>query len=166
MGECLLVYGFIACPGWGQNEADRRVFKHNRRVIEQLPVFDSKWPFLTKTMFAPLPLRTFLAQNVPQYDTHLIHFAATYKGGFLLSADWLREFEGLLSQLCWLDAVVICSAYAYQWAVDRQTAREQFQPNPPIPCSKWRFDCVELLERPVHKNSAIDGVFASNYHTN
>ncbi|MFO1512513.1 MAG: hypothetical protein U1F83_06300 [Verrucomicrobiota bacterium] len=166
MGECLLIHGFIACPGWGRDEADRRVLHHNSKVIEQLPVSDSEWPFLTKTMFASLPLRTSRDQNVPQYDTHLIHFAATYKGGFLLSANWLKKFEGLLSKLCWFDVTVICSGYAYQWVVDRQTAGEQFGSNPPIPCSKWRFYYVELFEKPASKEDSIDGVFTSDHHQN
>jgi hypothetical protein len=166
MGNQLLVHGFIACPGWGQQEADRRVFHHNNKVIEQLPISDSQYPFFTKTMFSVLPLRTSLEQQVPQYETHLIHFAATYKDGVTLPADWLSKFESLLSKLCWYDATAICSGYAYQWAVNRQTADEQFELNPPIPCSKWRFDCIELLERPADKSVAIDGAFDSNHHIN
>lgn len=116
-------------------------------------------------MFSVLPLRTSLP-DIPQYETHLIHFAVSYKGSFALPASWLTKFERLLSKLCWFDAVAICEGYAYQWAVEKQNIIEQFQSDPPLPASKWRFDCVELLEKSVNASVAIDGAFKSDHHIN
>src|SRR2546426_3154599 len=115
MGIGVIVHGFIVCPGWGHQVEDQRVFHHNKKVIEQLPVSDPEWPFLTRSMFSMLPLRTAVELCVPQYESQVIHFAGSYKDMFLATPEWLTKFEGLLSRLCWFSAIATIWSQKYEW---------------------------------------------------
>jgi hypothetical protein len=166
MGTGIIVHGYITCPGWGHQDSDRRVFHHNAKIIDQLPISDPEWPFITRTMFSALPLRTSLEKCVPQYETQIIHFAGSYKDMFSLSAEWLTKFEKLLSQLCWFNANVIASSRAFQWAVEMEKAAELYRQDPPTPPDKWHFGCVELFEKELNQAEAIVGEFISKHHIN
>src|SRR5262249_5236424 len=90
MGIGVVVHGFIEFVGSGRQPEWKRVFRHNRRVINSLPVSDGEWPFMPRVMFSVLPLRPSLERCIPQYENGLIHFAGDYKNMYLLEADWVR----------------------------------------------------------------------------
>lgn len=166
MGIGCIVHGYIECPGYGWQPGDKRVFRQNRRVIQQLPDSDPEWPFFTKNMFSMLPLRTTLERCIPQYESQVIHFAGVYKNMYKIEGEWLGKFERLLSNLCWLSAVAIAegSRLRYEWSVDIGRVAEQYQRDPPVPPREWSFQCWEFDLQLVPPAMAIDGKFNSEYH--
>ena len=166
MGIGVIVHGYIECPGYGWQGADKRVFHQNRRVIDRLPESDPEWPFFTRNMFSILPLRASLEQCIPQYEEQIIHFAGSYKNMFVLEAVWLSKFERLLSKLCWFSAVAIVefSKLRYEWSVDIEAVADQYRCDPPVPPDKWSFRCCRFDLRSIPQNEAIDGTFSSEHH--
>lgn len=158
MGIGFAVHGFIAAPGWYDQEPSLRVFTHNKAVIQSLPELDKDWPFIVRSMFALSPYRTKLEVSVPQYEHMLIHFAASYKDMYLLSADWILKFEAILKKLCAQRAVVYCDiGTRYEWHADWPS--EDFLRNPPLLPRKWVLKCYEGGSKEIPYIEAIDGAY-------
>jgi hypothetical protein len=166
MGIGVIVHGYIECPGYAPSPATKRVYRSNRRVIRGLPISDADWPFITRDMFSFLPLRPMRDRQIPQYENQVIHFAGDYKNMYVLEADWVRKFEGLLSRLCWYRAVVILefSALRYEWEVPFEHFGDRYELNPPRPPTQWAFRCYRLERQPLPVAEAVDGPLASAYH--
>jgi hypothetical protein len=166
MGIGVVVNGFIEFIGWGHEPHCKRIFRHNRRVIERLPISDGEWPFMPRVMFSVLPLRASLEQRIPQYENGLIHFAGDYKNMYSLEADWIRKFEErLLSRMCWSSAVVNIefSGLRYEWETNFQSVVEQYKRNPPEPPTQWRFRCVRVIKERLEPKDAIEGNWQSPF---
>jgi hypothetical protein len=166
LGIGAIVHGYIQCPGYAYTAETKRVYRVNRRIILSLPVSDTDWPFITRDMFSVLPLRPSWGRRIPQYENHVIHFAGDYKDMYVLEAEWVKKFEGLLSRLCWYRAVVIVefSALRYEWEVSLEHSVERYRGDPPQPPTEWSFQCYRTDRRPLPQNEAIDGPLASPYH--
>lgn len=165
MGTGVVVYGYIDCPGYGWQVQDKRVFRHNRRVLKSLPDSDPDWPFITRNMFSVLPLRPSVSRCIPQYESQVIHFAGSYKNMYVLDAAWLHKFESLLSKLCWFEAVAMVdfSRLRYQWSVNMGDVSPGYSANPPVPPAHWAFSCTQWAEEPA-PSTAIDEQFESVHH--
>jgi hypothetical protein len=167
MGIGVIIHGYIECPGYAHSAETRRVYRANRRVILGLPISDPEWPFITKDMFSKLPLRPSWNRRIPQYENQVIHFAGDYKNMYLLEADWVKKFEGLLSRLCWYRAVVMLEfgSLRYEWKVSFDHIGERYRDNPPRPPTEWSFKCYRTERQSLPPCEAIDGPLASPHHT-
>lgn len=167
MGIGVVVHGYIECPGYARTAEAKRIYRANRRIILGLPASDPDWPFITRDMFSSLPLRPSWSRRIPQYQSHVIHFAGDYKNMYVLEADWVRKFEGLLSRLCWYSAVVMLefTALRYEWEVAFDHIGERYHHDPPLPPTEWSFRCYRIERQPLPQREAIDGPLVSPHHT-
>jgi len=161
MGIGIVVHGFITAPGWGDQLPSLRVYRHNKAVIQSLPALDPTWPFIVRSMFALSPYRTKLEVTVPQHEHQLIHFAASYKNMYILSADWIFKFEAILKRLWATKAVVYCdwSKVRYEWKADWSS--EEFLHNPPLLPKNWNLKCSHSKGVEVAYSEAIEGKYPS-----
>lgn len=166
MGVGIIVHGYIECPGMSWQEPDKSVFRHNRKIIDRLPLKDD-WPMICKSMFSVLPLNN---RNdgvyLPQYDKGVIHFAGDYKGMWVLDDAWIHKFEDrLLSKLCWFKAVVRVCGYLYEWKTDHRNVWNLYSSIPPKPPRQWEFSCYLEHQSTVHPSRILDRNFRSKYHS-
>jgi len=166
MGVGVVIHGYIECPGYAFMAETKRVYRANRRVILNLPISDSEWPFITRDMFSVLPLRPTWDRRIAQYENQLIHFAGDYKNMYVLEADWVKKFESLLARLCWYSAVVMLefSALRYEWEVSFDHIGDRYRENPPRPPKEWTFQCFRMKQELLSIGEAIDGALSSPYH--
>jgi len=163
MGIGVVIHGYISCYGFINQPDVKRVFRHNQRVLKQLPNPDPEWPFLPREMFSMLPLRTDQRLGIPQYEHQIIHFAGDYKNMYLLQADWVRKFEQLLSRLVWTKAVVMLdfSDLRYEWNVPPEFD-DGFSHDPPIPPTRWTFQSYRIDS--TSAGEFVEGLLVSPHH--
>lgn len=118
MGPESIVYGCIRdWPGDDILEQyQRRV--HNLQVIEDLPP-GRELPLLCRQMFSSCH---FESDDLSQGQ--VIHFGASYQGVEYEWSEWINQFEQLLGQLYWCNAVVhleteIHGNHTFRWENQR-----------------------------------------------
>ncbi len=158
MGIGIIIHGYIESLGFGSQKESKRVYRHNKAVINSIPDINDDWPFFTKRMFSVLPLRTSFNENIPQYDSLVISFGASYKNMYILEAEWINKFEALLKKLCWESAIVYndFTNLKYVWEVEEES-HKNFYNDPPLPPKKWKFSCFKYEETEIDSKDAIDG---------
>jgi len=87
----------------------------NRDAILKLPRADTL-PFLCQEMFS-LPT---LIPGRGNYQTEVIHFGASYNAIEYEWAQWIKQFEALLSKMYWNSAVVhleteLAGIHSFYW---------------------------------------------------
>jgi hypothetical protein len=159
MGIGVIVHGFIESTGWGGQVESRRIYRHNRSVIKALPQTDDTWPFFTRSAFSVLPLRNNLEVKIPQYESLIIAFGASYKNMYCLDSAWIRKFERLLSRLCWRRASIFVefTALRYDWEVPSDQHTKNFFADPPKPPSSWKLECRRMSALAVSLQDNIEG---------
>ena len=157
MGISVTLCGFVECPDYRMVNG-RRIYRHNRRTLLELPDFDETWPALTRTMFSAVPPRISLDRHVAAYESQILSFGGSYNNMYRLDAAWMEKFERLLARLCWFRAVVMLdfTALRYEWEVDWMHHKGYCE-NPPLPPASWRFRCVDYEQKWVDPQEAIDG---------
>lgn len=125
------VYGFI--EGFGDPGHDA----HNLAQIQTLPVIRA---YLISPMFS------LVQQGAHAYYGGHVHFAAGYKELYCLDADWIDEFESLLSRLYWSRAVAVVawSQERYVWTSDYSSESHKHKPNSVV--GRARFECAWNLK--------------------
>jgi hypothetical protein len=154
----VVVHGVIEYVCYGHDPESKRVYRHNKRVIDSLPVSDGEWPFMPRVMFSILPIRASIERKIPQYENGLIHFAGDYKNMYSLEAEWIQKFEErLLRRLCWSRAVVNLdfSGLRYEWQA--QLADKDDVPR------QWMFRCLQVIAERIEPREAIEGGWASPF---
>ena len=73
----------------------------NRQALLSLPDLD-EWPYLCQEMFSIPRVKA----ERDQYQTHVVHFGASYRAVEYEWNLWIKKFEGLLQQMYWVSAVV------------------------------------------------------------
>ena len=96
-----VVYGCIKHLPLGSAAGCRASCDHNRQVIDTLPGADG-WPFLCRDMFSVPGADLFSGQ----YQTQVIHFGMSYRAVEYEWDQWMAQFEALLKQMYWINAVV------------------------------------------------------------
>jgi len=94
-----IVYGCIKDIVDVEPMSSRR--RANRKALLSLPRLDD-WPYLCQEMFS-MPYSSI---DKEQYQTHVIHFGASYKAVEYEWNLWMKKFESLLSNMYWVSAVV------------------------------------------------------------
>lgn len=125
------VYGFI--EGFGDPGHDA----HNLAQIQTLPVTGA---YLISPMFS------LVQQGAHAYYGGHVHFAAGYKEFYCLDADWIDEFESLLSRLYWSRAVAVVtwSQERYVWTSDYSSESRRHKPNSVV--GRARFESAWNLK--------------------
>lgn len=159
MGVGVIIHGVIESTGFGGQKESKRVYRHNKSVINSLPDISDTWPFFSKRMFSVLPLRNSMDVHLPQYESLVISFGASYKNMYAPEAEWIIKFESLLKRLCWDRAIVYndFAAYRYVWKVDSEEGHQNFFHDPPLPPRSWEFTCYKSNYSEVSPSEAIDG---------
>ena len=99
MDQESIVYGCIKDIPALDNYFERQLA--NRQAMLSLPTAD-QWPFLCQEMFS-IPEVNVLNNN---YQTEVMHFGASYKAVEYEWAQWVAQFELLLSRMYWVSATV------------------------------------------------------------
>ncbi|MDO6806357.1 hypothetical protein Q4595_28125, partial [Wenyingzhuangia sp. 1_MG-2023] len=81
---------------------------------------DDDWSLLCREMFS-MPGQHLLNGT---YQTHIIHFAASYRAVEYEWESWLRQFESLLKSMFWVSATVhleteLSGKHTFNWQADR-----------------------------------------------
>lgn len=167
MGIGVIVHGFIECPGQRWDVSDKRIYKHNRRVLDSLPLEDD-WPYLCRQMFSALPMRSKDGLvGIPQYENSVIHFAGDFKDMYRPEQEWLDKFEArLLARLCWFRAEVYSTWMDARliWETDIGEVVKRYQQIPPRPPETWSFKCLKRTEEEVAPSHVLGRSFSSRYH--
>lgn len=93
--------------------------KANRKALLTLPRLDD-WPYLCQEMFS-MPYSSI---DKDQYQTHVIHFGASYRAVEYEWNLWMKKFESLLSNMYWVSAIVhleteLTGTHTFTWSSDR-----------------------------------------------
>lgn len=161
MGIGVIVHGFIESTGYGHQVESRRIYRHNRAVIRTLPELDTDWPFVTRSMFSLLPIRKKFEVSIPQYESLVIAFGASYKNMYVLEAAWIRKFERLLSMLCWdrAGAFLEFSGLHYRWDVPSDQQQSNYFADPPHPPRQWSLKVMKFDEMPLPLSENVVGTY-------
>lgn len=110
-----IVYGSIR--DWPSADAEQCRLRRavNRRALDNLPQGEG-WPFIGREMFS-------CCENEGLYQTQVIHFGASYRAVEYEWALWVRNFEALLDELYWTNAVVhleteLNGTHTFRWETE------------------------------------------------
>lgn len=137
MGHASIVYGHIIGERW-RSEDYHKLQRLNKKIVENLPVNDETFPWITKNMFlAPDP------DNDKMYRDQVIVFGASYKSVEHEWDEWLQKFEAILKQLYWSSAVIhleteLVGNHKYEWIFDINQPGNWISDNP-NPTTMWTF---------------------------
>jgi hypothetical protein len=111
MGMQEVLIGYIMEPNLGyiggreknmlREKITNDMRKHNKSVIENLPINTDDWPDLSRFMFHQIPSGHFL-----NYKNSIIILGGSFKEICYLWDEWLTKFESLIGQLYWESIVI------------------------------------------------------------
>lgn len=138
MGHISIVYGNIIGATW-RTEDYHKLQRLNKNIIDNLPMTDDKFPWITKNMFlVPDP------DKDKMYRDQVIVFGASYKSVEHEWDEWLEKFEFILKQLYWSSATIhldteLVGTHLYEWVYDLEQIDNLLSDNPK-PITKWDFN--------------------------
>lgn len=103
MGSIDRIYGSIFCPKGPSNDPKRiaELAAANLWALEMLPLHDTEYPPLARTMFALNPIA-----SQGSWKQMVIHFGLQLKDVAEDWDEWLEKFESFLERLRWQQARV------------------------------------------------------------
>lgn len=104
MGIEVMYYGYVS---WRLSDVQKNqlILDHNRGIISSLPDSSTRADFHRQIFQVP-PACNENGSPLPWYREAAIPFAFSYKNAYVLEAEWIAEFEKLLGNLYWSDAVL------------------------------------------------------------
>ena len=136
MAHHTIIYGRIS-GAFGKVEDYYKLHRLNAEVINSLPIDDSEFPWINRSMFS-------IPNEQGTFRDQVITFGASYKTLEYEWHLWIEKFEEVLKRLFWFDVTIhaefeVLGDYKYSWVVDINEI-DKWHKDYPETITEWKFE--------------------------
>ena len=136
MAHHTIIYGRIS-GAFGKFEDFYKLHRLNAEVINSLPIDDSEFPWINRSMFS-------IPNEQGTFRDQVITFGASYKTLENSWHLWIEKFEEVLKRLFWYDVTIhaefeVRGDYKYSWIININEI-DKWHKQYPETITDWKFE--------------------------